>query len=637
MQRIIIGTAGHVDHGKSTLVKAFTGIDPDRLPEEKQREMTTDLGFVFMPINETEEIAIIDVPGHERFLRTMIAGANSIRMVLFVVSADEGIMPQTIEHFDVLQLLGIERGIIVITKIDKVDEEYLSLIIEEIKRMTKGSFLEKAKIYTVSSTTNQGIEELSKGIKILCSQIEPLPDNGIFRCPIDRIFTIKGFGTVVCGTIISGRIKNTESVEILPIQKKSRIRNLQVHNQSVLEVFAGQRAAFNLMDVSVSEIERGYELSIPDYLKPTQILNANLSLLPNTQRPLDNNERIRLHKGTCEVMARVTTLEKDKIEPGARGYVQLRVEKPIVAEFNERFILRFYSPMRVIGGGRFLEAYAQKGRRFDKERCAYLKMIEGAKEKELIEVTIQYSSTQTIDERELMRRVNIPIKTINRYLLDLQKQNVLIKLDDNSFVHQNSFETLKKGCLDTLKSYFDKNPLKFTMGIGDLSKVLKISNTCLLQKVLEELSKEQKVELRREGVRPTGLGAKLSPDAQRLKERLEQFTINKGYRKFSLKEVLNSFSEEDEKRIRELFKYLLSSGILCEIREGFYLHYNILEQAKKKLIEFLKTKGSVRAVEFKVLLGISRDDARDLLDYFFRKGITVRTEGTHRLVKKENG
>ena len=236
MQKIIIGTAGHVDHGKSALVKALTGVDPDRLPEEKRREMTIDLGFVFLPLDSQEEAAIIDVPGHERFLKTMIAGATSIRAVLFVVAADEGIMPQTVEHFDILKLLEIKKGIIVITKIDKVDKEYLEVVEVDIKKLVKDSFLENAPVFRVSSFTNQGIEEFRNALKNLCLKLTPLSYEGIFRCPIDRVFSMKGFGSIVAGTVISGKLKKSETIEILPIEKRSRIRNLQVHNQSVPEV-----------------------------------------------------------------------------------------------------------------------------------------------------------------------------------------------------------------------------------------------------------------------------------------------------------------------------------------------------------------------------------------------------------------
>jgi len=636
MQRIIIGTAGHVDHGKSALVKALTGIDPDRLPEEKEREMTIDLGFVFLSISKEEEVAIIDVPGHERFLRTMIAGANSIRMVLFVIAADEGIMPQTIEHLDVLKLLGIKKGIIVITKIDKVEKEYFTMLFEDIKKLTKGSFLESAQIYPVSSLTNEGIEELGKAIKAVCSQVEPLSDNGIFRCPIDRVFTVKGFGTVVCGTVISGRIKKFELVEILPIKKTSRIRNLQVHNQSEPAVFAGQRAAFNLMDIAVSEIIRGYELSVPDYLIPTQFINANLFLLPNTPRALSNNERVRLHKGTGEVMARVTIFEQDKIEPGKRRYVQLRLEKPIVAEYKERFIIRSYSPMRVIGGGNFLEIYAHRGGRFNKERVECLRKLETAEENEIVEINIQYAKVGTVNEKELMSLTNIPAERLEHHLADLQNRKTVLRLKDNTLIHQQTLEELKVKCLDVLKTYHDKNPLKFIMGMGDVAKALGISNTHLLHTILKDLSMERKVELRPDGARLYGAGVKLSPDAERLREKLERFALNKGYRSFSLKDVFNSFSGVDEKKIKDLFNYLLTSGIFCEIKEDSYLYHRLLEQAKERLIDYLKTKGTIRTAEFKVLLGISRDDARDILDYFFTKGITIRTEGTHRLASETN-
>jgi selenocysteine-specific elongation factor len=439
MQKIIIGTSGHVDHGKSALAKELTGVDPDRLPEEKMREMTIDLGFVFFPLNEQEEVAIIDVPGHERFLKTMIAGAASIRMVLFVVAADEGIMPQTIEHLDVLNLLEIKKGIIIITKIDKVEKEYVEIVKEDIKKLTKGSFLENAPIFTVSSVTKQGIEELKTALKKHCSEIEPLPDVGVFRCPIDRIFSMKGFGSVVAGTVISGRLKKTENVEVLPIGKVSRIRNLQVHNQSVSEVFVGQRAAFNLADISIADIARGYELSIPDYLTPTTVIDTHLSLLKNLPKPLKQNQRIRLHKGTSEVMTRVRILDKDIIEPGGDGYVQLKLEKSVVGERGERFIIRSYSPMKVIGGGKFLSLYPVKEkRRSVTKRVEYLQKLESARDDDLVELVVLYAPQPIMYGRELMRLTNLPLSVIDNQVQKLLGTKKIIKLKDGSVVHERT-------------------------------------------------------------------------------------------------------------------------------------------------------------------------------------------------------
>lgn len=636
MQKIIIGTAGHVDHGKSALAKELTGVDPDRLPEEKAREMTIDLGFVFFPLNDQEEVAIIDVPGHERFLKTMIAGAVSIRMVLFVVAADEGIMPQTVEHLDVLKLLGTKKGIIVITKVDKVEKEYIALVEEDIRKLVKGSFLENAPIFTVSSTTKQGIEELKKALKKHCSEIEPLSDDGMFRSPIDRIFSMKGFGSVVAGTVISGKLKKTENIEVLPIGKISRIRNLQVHNQSVSEVFVGQRAAFNLPDISVVDITRGYELSVPDYLKPTTMIDTHLSLLANIPRPLKQNQRIRLHKGTSEVMTRVRILDKDIIEPGEEGYVQLKLEKPIVGERGERFIIRSYSPMRVIGGGKFLSLYPVKGRRRSmKERIEHLQKLESARDDDLVELVVLYTLQPIVYGKELMRLTSLPLSVIDNQVQRLLETKKVIKLKDGALVHENTLDNLKKACFVSLEQFIKANPLKVVMSRGKLAKTLQISHQSLLDKIFEDLSREGKIEIKVEGIKIAGMAVKLSTDAQRLSDEIEKFVIDQGYRPFRLTDINCAFPKETQARIKNVFDYLLKNDLVIKIDEGTYLHNQILTQAKSKLVRHLNEKGSVRAVEYKDILGVSRNVARDILDFFFDQGVTVRTKGTHVLAEKE--
>ncbi len=636
MQQIIIGTAGHVDHGKSALAKALTNVDPDRLPEEKARQMTIDLGFVFFPLNEEEEVAIIDVPGHERFLKTMIAGATSIRMVLFIVAADEGVMPQTIEHLDVLKLLGIEKGVIVITKIDKVEKEYIEVVKDDIKSLVKDSFLESAPVFTVSSLTNQGVDELKNGLKVLCQKIAPLSDKGIFRCPIDRIFIMKGFGSIVAGTVVSGKLQKSEAVELLPVGKISRIRNLQVHNESVSSVFAGQRAAFNLADITISEIARGYELSIPDYLKPTEVIDARFYLLPNARKSLQANERVRLHKGTGEVIARVIILDKQRIEPGEDGLVRFRLEKAIVGERAERFLLRSYSPMTVIGGGRFLELYPfQRGRRIKKDQIKYLEKLENIKEDEIVESYTLYAQPPFTQEKELMRLTNLPSASLTTQIQKLVAQKKIIKLRDNSFVHQNILEDLKQKGILSIKEFTNTHPLKVVMNKGELAKILKIFHPPLLEKILEELSISGKIELKADGIKLKGQETKLSSDAQRLSDALQNFAINAGFRPFRFNDIIDAFPQETQGRLKNLFDYLVKNDIFIKLYEDIYLHKKILEQAEGKLIQYLREKGTIRAIEYKDLLGVSRNVARDILDFFFDKGITMRTKGTHRLAGKE--
>jgi selenocysteine-specific elongation factor len=634
MQSFIIGTAGHVDHGKSALAKALTGVDPDRLPEEKNREMTIDLGFVFFPVTDQDEAAIIDVPGHERFIKTMIAGANSVRMVLFVVAADEGVMPQTREHLDVLKLLNIEKGNIVITKVDKVDEEYVALVEDDVKGLVRGSFLERAPVYRVSSVSGKGIDELKGAITAYCKEIEPLPSDGIFRCPIDRIFSMKGFGAVVAGTVVSGRQQKTDPVEVLPLEQKARIRNLQVHNQSVSEVCAGQRAAFNLADVNLSDVFRGYELSIPDYLKPTDAIDAKLSLLSSASRVLSNNQRIRLHKGTSEVMARVVTFDKKEIQPGEQCFVRFKLERPVVAERKERFVIRSYSPMRVIGGGTFLEPYVASIRRGTKStRRAYLEQLESTQDRDLVETVVLHAAQPIADEKELMKMTNLPLGRVSADTKRLLDEGILLKLRDSTLVHKKTLVAFKEQCITAVERYVDKNPLKVVMGKSELVKALRISRTALLDRILEDLTNEGKIEIRAEGIKKTGAGPKLSADAQKLSDAIEKYVVEFGFKPFRFVDITDAFPKVTKARIKNVFDYLYKNDSFTEITDGTYLHKQVLKQAKKKLLEHLSAKQTVRAIEYKEILGVSRNTARDILDYFFDHGVTIREKGTHRLAE----
>lgn len=632
MQTVIIGTAGHVDHGKSALAWALTGTNPDRLPEEQARGMTIDLGFVFLPLTDRTEAAIIDVPGHERFLRTMIAGAHSIRMVLFVVAADEGIMPQAVEHLDVLKLLGTEKGVIVITKIDKVEKEYVEVVTEEVRDLVKGSFLENAPVFPVSCATNEGIAGLRDVVVELCRKIEPLPRDGVFRCPIDRIFTMKGFGTIVAGTVISGRLDKSETIEVLPTAQKTRIRNLQVHNQPVAEAFAGQRVAFNLKDIAPSEIGRGYELSVPDYLRPTLIVDARLSLLPTAGQPLKNNERVRLHKGTGEVMARINTLDKAEIPPGGEAYVQLRPEKPIVGERRERFILRSFSTMKVLGGGRLLELYPpRKAVRGCSERIGFLQRVEQAQGKELVETVILHARRPVGGERELTTLTNISETKVSALLRELLNEGAVLRLKDNSIIHRKLLEDLKSQCVASIERFITANPVKAVMDRSALAKSLRCAHASLFGRVLDALTSEGKVELKDDGVKVVGLESRPSPETQRALDGIERLVLRNGFRPLRLSSLLEDSTEKNPKKTEDLVSYLVRTDRLVAVAEGAYLHREMLNRAQSKLVEYLRERGTIRAVEYRDVLGVSGDVARTVLDYFFSHQVTVRDKGTHRL------
>jgi selenocysteine-specific elongation factor len=350
MKRLILGTAGHIDHGKTTLVKALTGIETDRLKEEKQRGISIELGFAPFVLPDGQKAAIVDVPGHERFIRHMLAGAFGIDLVMLVIAADEGVMAQTREHMDIIELLGVKSGIIALTKKDMVDDEWLMLVEEEVREYLSATILADAAIIPVSAVSGEGIPELLQEIQKVAEGIKERPVYGKARLPVDRVFTKAGFGTVVTGTLWSGQIETGETLELLPSGKKVKIRTLQVHNDKVDKAYAGQRVAVNLQGVDIADIERGNWLSTPAYLTPTYRMDARLRILSSSSRVLKNWNRIRFHLGTDETMARVVLLDGDELHPGQEGYVQIVMEKPVVGHKGDPFVIRYYSPVSTIGG-----------------------------------------------------------------------------------------------------------------------------------------------------------------------------------------------------------------------------------------------------------------------------------------------
>src|SRR5882672_7853095 len=365
MKSIIIGTAGHIDHGKTALVRALTGVDADRLPEEKRRGITIDIGFADLDLGDLR-VGFVDVPGHERFVKNMLAGAHGIDVVALVIAADESVMPQTREHFDICRLLGISCGIVVITKKDLVDEELLQLVFAEARELTSGSFLEDAPVVAVSSRTGEGIEELKQTLREIGSLAPARSADFVTRLPIDRSFTMRGFGAVVTGTLIAGQNNEGDELELLPAKTRVRVRGLQVHGVQVKQAFAGQRTAVNLGGIDATAIERGMILAQPARLRPTQVIDVRVQLLPSALRPLRSRQRVRVHIGAAEVLARVRVLEDSgEIKPGHYGLVQFRTESPVVAVCGDRFIIRAYSPQQTIGGGEVLDAFSFRHRTRD--------------------------------------------------------------------------------------------------------------------------------------------------------------------------------------------------------------------------------------------------------------------------------
>src|SRR3989454_1072947 len=466
MPHIIVGTAGHIDHGKTALVKALTGIDADRLKEEKERGITIDIGFAHLALDSNTTAGFIDVPGHERFIKNMLAGVGGIDLVMLVIAADESVMPQTREHLDICSLLHIKHGLTVLTKIDNVERDIADLAEIEVREFLKGSFLEHSPILRVSSLTSEGIPQLIDTLREFSRKIEPKDATRIFRLPIDRCFTMKGFGTVITGTLIAGQVHKEDEVEIFPSQRTTRIRGIQVHGRTSNEALAGQRTALNLQGVEVSDIERGMVLTVPGVFKPTSMFDCHLELLPSAPGPIVMRKRVRFHIGTAELMGYVVLLGQDHLNPGESALVQIRLEQPTLALPGDRFIIRQYSPMITIGGGQILDAFPEKHRRSDKAVLQRLKIFKDGSVEQRLMAIVEGAGLQTVELSHLVAGLGLSPQHVREALTALTKSGRIRTVSENpmTVVSAAAFKGAEERAAAEVQRFHRTNPL--VQGIG---------------------------------------------------------------------------------------------------------------------------------------------------------------------------
>jgi len=669
-RHIVIGTAGHIDHGKSALVKALTGIDPDRLKEEKERGMTTDLGFVFYGDNAT----IIDVPGHEKFVRHMVAGASTVDFVMFVVAADDGIMPQTYEHLEILNLLSIKKGVVVITKKDLVAEgtqidadkirtqmdadtketdrenlkesakisvltqsDRLQRVIDDVKNLVKGTFLDGAPIIAVSNVTMEGIDELKKILDKLIQETEAKIDRGIFRMGIDRCFVITGFGTVVAGTVLSGKVKIGDTLELVPQKKQVKIRGIEVHGKQVNEVGTGFRAAINLVGAEKEEIERGDVLAQPGFFEPSEFINASFYLLSNAGKPLKTFERVRIHIGTKEILGRIVLLDKKVMQPGEKAMVQFRLESPAVANINDLYVVRTYSPQNTIGGGSIIEPKATKVKGYDEELIEHLQRVEVGEPSVVVEENITSNFDLPRKPNEIAYDINLPLNEVKELLKTLVTNNKVVCLDEKRELYYSAknFIELKEKIVTQLKEYHKVNPT--SIGIQPLEMLKKISaglDKFLLDSSLEKLSKENIVQiLPDKKIKLAEFKIVLGKELDEILKRIEKIFIDSGFKPIDFNE-LKMMIPAKEVVIKKAYQYMLDNSVLVNIGEGLVLHQKFVKEAEVKLIDFIKKNREIKVSQFRDLLNASRRAALPLLTYFDSRGITVRREDVRVLSAK---
>ncbi|HEX8651929.1 MAG TPA: selenocysteine-specific translation elongation factor [Pyrinomonadaceae bacterium] len=629
MRSIIVGTAGHIDHGKTSLVRALTGIDADRLPEEKRRGITIDLGFAELTLGDVR-IGFVDVPGHERFVKNMLAGAHGIDLVALVIAADEGVMPQTREHFDICRLLEVKSGLVIITKTDAVDEELLELVRAEAQELVAGSFLEDAPVVSVSARTGAGLDELRETLRRVALNAPARLSETIARLPVDRAFTMRGFGAVVTGTLVAGELALGDEMELLPALLRARVRGLQVHGQTVERAFAGQRVAVNLGGVEASLIERGMVLAPAGRLVPTQIMDVRLEVLKSAPRPLRSRSRLRVHLGAAEVLARVRVLEDGgEIAPGESGFAQLRLEAGVAALPSERFIIRSYSPSRTIAGGRVLDPLARKhrGREIPQAR-ARLEALKDADSTSQLALFVETSEGHGMRRAQLAARTGWRDEVLEDAAREAIRRGAVFDAE-GVYVGRASFELLSKAALEAVSAHHRREPLARGLLRETLRERL-FSHAApeVFRAVIAHLEREGALVSEKEFVRAREHSLSLSPADAALRDRLEQTYREAALEAPTFDEALERANVAGQREHgRKILQLLIETGILVRVSGDLFFHREALDCLKSKLRSYAAEHEPERMIDvpaFKDLAGVSRKYAIPLLEYFDRERVTRR-------------
>ena len=624
IRQFVIGTAGHIDHGKTALVKALTGVDTDRLPEEKKRGITIDLGFAHLD----EQVTFIDVPGHERFVKNMVAGVSNIDMVLLVVAADDGVMPQTKEHFDIVRLLDIRHGGIAITKCDLAEADWLALVEADIRELVAQTPFADAPIVHTSAQTGEGIAQLRDTLRQALQKIPPRNSMPFFRMPVDRVFSVKGFGTVVTGTVIGGQVATGEAVELLPSQKVVRIRGLQSHDRDTPAVQAGQRAAVNLAAVDVAEVERGMMLAQPERFLPATLLNAFLQMLGSAPHPLKNNQRIRLHVHTSEVMARVLLPEQPRLNPGEAAFVQLRLEAPIAAAYRDRFIIRQYSPQLTIGGGVILQVNPPKFRK--KHLTLFREITEtlyGGDDAARVLAAFDPVSAAPLEMAQIQLNSGVFGKTAASLVQRLQAQKRLFSAKiggKTRYFSEAQLRRIAERIAGMLAQYHQENPGR--VGLKEDELISMLTHLFSADAVRQGLryGVQQQLFVNDGGYfRDKQFKPALSGDAAQKMAAVRQHYRDAGLLPPTVKEISEALKLTPG-GFKEISRLLREEGTLVQINEQILLHADAWQQLLEMLREYFRQHDTLTVVAFKALIGATRKHVIPLLEYLDSREYTQR-------------
>ncbi len=635
MKQIILGTAGHIDHGKTSLIRAITGIDTDRLKEEKERGITIELGFASLTLPSGQHVGIVDVPGHEKFVKNMVAGASGIDIVAMIIAADEGIMPQTREHLEICSLLGIQHGVVVLTKTDMVDEDWLELVTEDVSDFVQGTFLENKPIVKVSSVTGQGIDGFLKSLDEQIATIPEKPPASLFRLPVDRVFSMKGFGTVITGSLISGNIRIGETIMIYPSGITSKIRGIQVHNDGIEQARSGMRTAINFQGLEKAAINRGDILARPDTLKPSFMVDVLLTYLKSNTKPIKNRSRVRFHSGTSEILGNLILLDRDELSAGDTAIAQLRLDAPVCLVRDDRFVIRSYSPVRTIGGGIIINPICKKHKRFKTEIIEGLYRITDNTPENIIAYHAETAGTSGVSLTDLKLMTNQSDKTLNQLIQVLLSNKILILTDKENriYIHQKTFDDIADKITRYLMDFHQRQALKPGMPKEELkSKFPRMKNPKLFNQVLDRMIKDNVVVLTEDIVRLAGHRVSLGADQEKAKKKIISTYAQSGLTPPYFRDVAKDLDMPSQKAM-DILMHLVEEKKIVKTKDDLFFDAGAVKDLQDRLISFLEKNGEISTPQFKDLTGASRKYVIPLIEYFDAQNITIRIGDIRKLRK----
>lgn len=633
MKHVIIGTAGHVDHGKSTLIRALTGIETDRLREEQKRGITIDLGFAWLDLPDGGKAGIVDVPGHEKFVHNMLSGAGGIDLALLIVAADEGVMPQTEEHLSILSLLDIKDGIIVITKTDMVEEDWLELAEETIIESVEGTFFEGAPIFRCSAYTGDGVDELREEIFKKIASLPEKNENIPFREPVDRIFTIGGFGTVVTGTIFEGKVELGDTVQLYPSGKEFRVRSIQVHEEDQKVAYAGQRTAINLAQAAKEDIQRGEMIATPGSMDNSQTLDVHLRVLPNSEFNIKDRSRVHFHYGANESIAQVRLLDRKLLKAGESTVARLNFQEDVAVKFGDPYVLRFFSPLVTIGGGHVLDPCPRTYKIKNKIWHERLEKLLNADAKTRFYLAIDSASPYFSGLAQAIRRAGLDVESpdsIKEILDTLESEGLIFKLNNEISISVNFLNKLQGSVLRILEKFHQENPLKLGVKRESLrTSLLSEQRQEYTDKILNYFIEQGSIKESNGLISLAGFTLSLSPEEEAVQEQILAFYEKSGYSPLDKEEVIAKFPKKQNPEA--LISHLIDQGKLIRLDDKINMHPRYVEAARDFVVKHIQENGSIKLAEVRDKIGSSRRFAIAILDYFDRQKLT-RMQGDVRIL-----